>query len=311
MSTAGGAGDPGPRQGGAHHVGGLGPQLGQRSVAVDAHPQVDLGDVVHAEAVGHVDQQTELDPVAGGEPGLVEHGAGGGGLARQGLAHARQMREEQVDDGPGHELGHPPPARRRAVQRALVEALHEHHVGPAVVEGHQERAEEAGHEVGREVLHVGVEEDEQLGVGLGQGHLHGLALPPAGAPGAHHPGPGPAGSPAGVVVGPVVDHHDVVHQVDAAPGGGEGAGHGGHDGSHGGGLVAGRQAHRHPPLAPGPGQGVRPVVAVVGGARPRGAGGGYGSLTATIFPHPGSGHAPTCIDGSAAVVHHGGIIQSG
>ena len=77
---------------------------------MDAHAEVDLGHLLDAELLGDVDEQGQLHAVAGGEAGLVEHGPGCGGLARQGLAHRRELGEQEVDDGSGHELGHPPPA---------------------------------------------------------------------------------------------------------------------------------------------------------------------------------------------------------
>ena len=52
-------------------------------------PEVDLGHALDAEALGHVDEQGQLDAVAGGEARLVEHGPGRGGLPGQGLADRR------------------------------------------------------------------------------------------------------------------------------------------------------------------------------------------------------------------------------
>ena len=196
------------------HVGGLGPQLGQGPVAVDPHAQVDLGHLLDAEAVGHVDEQAQLHAVAGGEARLVEHGPGRGRLAGQGLAHPGQLREEQVDDGSGHELGHParrPPARRGGVARRSPSP------GPRRLPGRvEERAEQPGHEVGAEVLDVGVEEDEELAVGLARGPRHGLALAPARrSRAATTRAPARPGHRGGVVGRPVVDHHDLVDEVDA------------------------------------------------------------------------------------------------
>ena len=114
-----------PRQRGPQHVGGLGAKFRQRAVAMGPHPEVDLADGIGPEALGHIDEQSELDPVAGGEAGLVEHRARRRGFARQWLAHVDQVGEQLGDERPGHELGHPAPAAGFVEQRPLVEALHE------------------------------------------------------------------------------------------------------------------------------------------------------------------------------------------
>src|SRR6202044_2952545 len=49
----------------SQHVDRLWAQLVQRAVAVDALAKVDLGQAVGPELLGHVDQQADLDPVAG------------------------------------------------------------------------------------------------------------------------------------------------------------------------------------------------------------------------------------------------------
>ena len=133
-------------------------------------------DLLDAEVLGHVDEQRQLHAVVRGQAGLVEHGPGGGGLAGQGLAHAREVGEQEVDHRSGHELGDPPSRSSLPVQRALVEPLHEGDVGLSRRGLEEQGPEEAGHEVGVEVLDIGVEEDEELGIGLLEGHGHGLAL---------------------------------------------------------------------------------------------------------------------------------------
>ena len=99
-------------EGGPQDVDGLGPQLVERPVAVDALAEVDLGQAVGPELLRHVDQQPELDPVAVGEAHLLEDPAVGRRLAGQGLAHPGQLGEEQLEHGAGHQLGDPPAAGR-------------------------------------------------------------------------------------------------------------------------------------------------------------------------------------------------------
>src|ERR1700684_1176601 len=53
-------------EGRPQHVDRLGAQLVQRPVAVDALAQVDLGQTIGSELLGHVDQQAELDALAAG-----------------------------------------------------------------------------------------------------------------------------------------------------------------------------------------------------------------------------------------------------
>ena len=66
-----------------------------------------------AEALGHVDEQAQVDAVAVDEGHLLEHLPAGGALAGQGLDQRRQLGEEQGDEGAGHQLGHPAPFARR------------------------------------------------------------------------------------------------------------------------------------------------------------------------------------------------------
>ena len=89
-----------------------------------ADAEVGLGDGADAEAGGHVDQQAQVDAVALDERHLLQHLPAGGELPAQGLADVGQLGEEQADHGPGHQLGHPPTARR-----ALVVALDEADAG--------------------------------------------------------------------------------------------------------------------------------------------------------------------------------------
>ena len=181
-------------EGRPQHVDRLGAQLVQRPVAVDALAQVDLGQAVGSELLGHVDQQAELDPVAAGEAELLEDPAVRRRLAGQGLAHPGELREEQLEHGSGHQLGDPPAAGGVAVQRPGVEPLHQCHVV-----GREQRSEQAGHEGRRRVGHVRIEEGDDVAGGGGQGGGHGLALATGPAGTGHHGRPRVAGLLGGVV----------------------------------------------------------------------------------------------------------------
>ena len=167
--------------------------------------------------------------------------------------------------------------------------------------------------MGPEIPHVGIEEDQELCVGLVECHRHGLALPPACGPGRDDPCPREAGHRGGVVEGPVVHDHDVGDEVRPSARAGERGAHAGHDGPHRGGLVARRDAHRHPTAGKRRHQRRDLEVPVVEAAQ-----GGPGGTTwfrthPLIIPHRGalSTTPPGALTWAARFVHHGGIIQSG
>src|ERR1700722_1360712 len=120
-------------EGGAQDVGGLGTELVERPVAMDAHAQVHLGQRARPDVRGHVDEEAELHPVAVGEPDLLEDATWRRGLPGQRLAHLGQLGEEQLNPRPGHQLGDAAPAGGITVERAGVEALHQ----GEVVEEHE------------------------------------------------------------------------------------------------------------------------------------------------------------------------------
>ena len=236
-------------------------ELGQRPVPVHADPEVDLGDRFDAEVRGDVDQQGQLDGVAVGQGALLQDPPRGCGLARQRLTDHRQGGEQQVDDGPGHELGDTPSAVGVPVERALVEAL-DH--GDGVIG--QQWPEQPRHEVGPEVGDIPVYECEQVALGFTKGHPHGLALASARRVAGDDSCPGASGDLPGAVGRPVVDHDNLVHERDAAPGSGQLGDDGSHDGADGGRFIARRDAHRDGAPVLGCGQGVRIEGAVrVGG----------------------------------------------
>ena len=114
-----------------------------------------------SEEGGHVDQQGQLDGVPVGQTALLQHRARGGRLAGQGLLDGGQKGEEQIDDGLGHQFGDPPAAVGRSLERSAVEALDQ---GDRVVA--QQRTEQPGHEMGLEVGHVGIDEDDEVALAV-------------------------------------------------------------------------------------------------------------------------------------------------
>ena len=147
----------GPGQRGTEDVGGLGPQLGQGPVAVDPNPEVDLGDRLHAEEGGNVDQEGQFYGVAVGQAALLQHGARRGRLPGQGLLDGGQKREEQVDDAAWPSARSPVRRHRAPLERSPVEALDQ---GDRVVG--QQRPEQSGHEVGLEVGDIRIDEDDEV-----------------------------------------------------------------------------------------------------------------------------------------------------
>ena len=105
------------------------PQLSQRLVRVLAHVEVDLGDRVEPRQLVGVDQQRDVDAVAGHERKPLEQLTPGGDLARQRLLDSGQVRVEEVQQRPRRQLGHAAAAvRQRHVadpERPPVEALDE------------------------------------------------------------------------------------------------------------------------------------------------------------------------------------------
>ena len=236
------AGDPLER--GPQHVDRLGAQLVQGPVAVDAFAQVDLGQALGPQALGHVDEQPQLDAVAPGEAELLEDPAVGRRLAGQRLAHPGELGEEQLEHGAGHQLGDPAAAGGLAVQGAGVEALDQGHVV-----GGQQRPEQPGDECRGRVGHVGVEEDDEVARRRRRGPRPWPGPCPRRPAGPrHHPCPGVGGVGGRVVARPVVEHDHLVDQAVAPVLGQERLDHRPHDRSHRRGLVAGRDAHRHGPL---------------------------------------------------------------
>ncbi len=209
---------------------------------MDALAEVDLGQAVHAEVLGQVDEQPELDAVAAGEAELLEDPAVGRRLAGQRLAHPRELGEEELEHGAGHELGDPPATRRIPVERAGVVALDQGHVV-----GGEQRAQQSGHEGGGRVGHVGIQERDDVPGGGGQRSGHRLALAPGTAGPGHDAGPGAERLRGGVVERAVVEHDHLVHQAVAAVLAEEGLDHGPDDRAHRRALVPGRDADRHRP----------------------------------------------------------------
>ncbi len=103
----------------------LRPELGERSVAVLAHAEVDLRDRVAAEAVDDVDEQPELDAPPFDERQHLERLAPARVLAAERLHDVGELREQQRQQRPGDELGHASAAGRRAFEGAVVVRLHE------------------------------------------------------------------------------------------------------------------------------------------------------------------------------------------
>ena len=71
-------------------------EVPERLVGVLAYLEVDLGDRVESGLRVGVDQQADVDAVAGGERQALEQLTPGGDLARERLANGGQLRVEQV-----------------------------------------------------------------------------------------------------------------------------------------------------------------------------------------------------------------------
>ena len=74
-------------------------------VPVPSFAEVDLRHGVEPDGVQRVDQQRDLDAVAGGERQPLQQVAAGGVLAGERLDEAGQLRPVQVQQRPGDQLG--------------------------------------------------------------------------------------------------------------------------------------------------------------------------------------------------------------
>ncbi len=96
---------------------------------MDALQQIHLGNPLQAELLKHINQQARLHAVAGEKRELLQRRAAAGVLAGQRLDHARQLWIKQIEQRPGRQLGHPPPAPGLSLvphlERAAIEAFDE------------------------------------------------------------------------------------------------------------------------------------------------------------------------------------------
>ena len=122
-----------------------------------------------------VDQQRDVDPVAGHERQSLEQLTAGGDLARERLLDRREVRVEQVQQRPRRQLGDAAAAVRERhvtdLERPLVEALDERQTGVA-----HERTEQTTEEVRPELLRVRVQEADDVAGQHVQRPPHRVAL---------------------------------------------------------------------------------------------------------------------------------------
>ena len=117
--------------------------------------------------------------------------------------------------------------------------------------GGEQRPQQPGHEGGRRVGHVGVQEGDDVTGGGGQRRRHGLPLAAGPAGPGHHLRPRVAGLLGGVVERAVIEDDDLVDQPVPPAGGQERLHDRPHDRAHGRALVSGRDADRDGPPDPG------------------------------------------------------------
>lgn len=196
-------------------------------VAVVPDPDVDLGEGVQPGRLQGVDQQPELDAVAGREREPFEQGAAGRVLTAERLDETGEFRPVQVEQRAGDQLGDPAAAGRddgavpRRAARGHLQRPVVHGLDQLDVRFGEQRADDAGHEGGVELAQVGIDEADDLAAGDEQRAPEHLALAGGrGQPGqdlvaAHHPGAGRGGRGGGAVAGAGVDHDQFVDQRQA------------------------------------------------------------------------------------------------
>jgi len=166
-------GDPagqGPQHRGAHPG-----QVPQRLVAVLPRAEVHLGHRGQADVVEHVDQDRDLDPVSGQEGDAEQQVPGGGELTGEGLHEPGEFGVEEVQQGLGHQLGHP----AAAIGYGLLIAAEGAAVGRLAEldsRNGQQRADRAVDEVLAEITGVGVGEHDDIAARHRQGAPHRVAL---------------------------------------------------------------------------------------------------------------------------------------
>jgi hypothetical protein len=144
-------------------------------VAVLPRAEVHLGHRGQADAVEHVDQDRDLDPVSGQERCAEQQVPGGGELAGQGLHEPGEFGEEEVQQGLGHQLRYP----AAAVGHGLLVPGEGAPVGSlAELDSRhgQQRADRAVDKVLAEITGVGVGEHDDIAARYRQGAPHRVAL---------------------------------------------------------------------------------------------------------------------------------------
>src|SRR5438270_4166522 len=187
----------------------------QRLVAVAVLLEVHLRHPLQPHRPPHVDQHRRLDAVAGRERERFQELAPRGHLAGERLAHTRELGVEERERGARHQMVDAATAvrvlDRPLRERPAVEALDEGHTRLA-----HERADQAGGEVRRETLRVGVEEADELAFEHRQRTPHRIALTEHGAVLGHqllllpHDRTGALGAHRRAVGGGRVDDDDLV-----------------------------------------------------------------------------------------------------
>src|SRR5207302_9392792 len=123
--------------------------------------QIHLPDLVEPEAPEDVDEEADLDSVPGEKRQPLEDLPPPGVLAREGLDHAGELGEKEVEQRPRGEFGHPPAPRLGPAPPQLdgapVEPLDVADPGIA-----QQRSDEAVDELGMDVPDVGVHPRDEV-----------------------------------------------------------------------------------------------------------------------------------------------------
>src|SRR5690606_16058369 len=128
--------------------------------AVFAHTDVDLRQGVQARQVQGVDEHAELHAVADREGQLLQQRAAGRVLAAERLDEAGQLRPVHVEQGARHQLGDPAALPGGGAEGTVVHGLDQLHVRFG-----EQRADDAGDEVGGELAQVGVDEADDVAPG--------------------------------------------------------------------------------------------------------------------------------------------------
>ena len=186
-------------------------KLPERTIAMDPVVQVNLSQRQKAGTTDNVDEQSHVNPVVRRQRQRIDERSANRAFSSERLAKLRQLWEKSFEERSRRQLSHPATLSNDSAQRSTVGGLDE---GNAAIA--EDGAEKAENKIGREVDHVGIEEDDYVPFAncKGSGHRGSLAGPGFGRKLCRYDkGTRPGRHCRGRIGGAIIDDDDLVHQV--------------------------------------------------------------------------------------------------